>query len=98
MSKKTNKKARVTHLAKLLTPKTTNEILSDEIGMLIKELRDSNSLRRKLIGALLTGFGTVIGATLLVAILIFILTQLASIEVLRPLVESIVNMVKTSYR
>lgn len=75
-----------------------DELLSKELIILAREIHAGNSLRQKFIAALLTGFGTVIGATLLVAIFIFILTQLASIEILRPVVESITNMVKTSYK
>lgn len=85
--------------AKTITKLLTNDvILSQEIAVLITELRRANSLRQKLISALLTGFATVLGATLLVTIVIYVLTQLANIEALRPFVEAIVTMVKTSYR
>ncbi len=77
---------------------TPSETLIHQIALLTKELRLANSLPHKFTAGLLTGLGTAIGATLLVAILIFILTQLSSIELLRPFVENIVNMVRTSYR
>lgn len=69
---------------------------SHEIKALIQELRRSNSLEQKFISALITGFGTVIGATLLVALLIFLLSKLATIESLKPFVEQIVDIVKNA--
>jgi len=80
------------------TKEVTIHSLKEEIEILTKEIRALNSFRQKFISAVITGFGTVIGATVLVALLIYILTQLASIEIIRPFIESIVNMVKTSYR
>ena len=70
--------------------------LSRQLALLTRELRISNSFKQKFVGALISGFGTVIGATLLVALLIFILSQLASIELIRPLVQNIVEVVQTS--
>jgi hypothetical protein len=64
-----------------------------EMRALRQEVRNSNSFWQKFIGGILAGFGTVIGATLVVAFLIYLLTQLASIEWLKPLVEEIVKIV-----
>lgn len=77
---------------------SNDEILSQEIAVLIKELHAANSYRQKFFSSIIQGFATVIGATLLVAIAIYILTQLATIEFLRPFVQAIVDMVKNSYR
>ncbi|MCC6643527.1 hypothetical protein IT411_02155 [Candidatus Peregrinibacteria bacterium] len=79
-----------------MRPITASSDLSRQLAILTKELRTSNSFKQKVIGALITGFGTVIGATVLVALLIFLLTQLASIEMIRPMVQSIVEIVQTS--
>ncbi len=59
-----------------------------------KELAKGNSAHRKFWMGVATGFGTVIGATLIVAIALFILTQLASIEIIKPFVEQIVHIVE----
>jgi hypothetical protein len=72
------------------------KILIREIRELTKEVRLSNSFWRKFLLALLTGLGTVIGATVLVAVLIFFLSQLASFDFLRPFVQDIVQIVQTT--
>lgn len=81
---------------KKATTQPTTPDLSRQLALLTRELRISNSFKQKFIGALITGFGTVIGATILVALLVFILSQLASIELIRPLVQDIVNVVQSS--
>ncbi|MCC7432618.1 hypothetical protein IT412_03780 [Candidatus Peregrinibacteria bacterium] len=85
--------------AKQLSALATNdEIITKELAALIKELKIANSFKQKFFSSLLGGFATVIGATLVVAIVIYLLTQLANIEVLRPFIENIVSMVKNSYK
>lgn len=81
---------------KQISKTSTAPDLSRQLAMLTRELRTANSFKQKFVGALITGFGTVIGATLLVALLIFILSQLASIELIRPLVQDIVTVVQSS--
>lgn len=68
--------------------------LINELKKVRKELSKSNSAHRKFWMGVTTGFGTVIGATVVVAIVLFILTQLASIEVIKPFVEQIVHIVE----
>lgn len=70
--------------------------LIKELHLLRKELRLANSWKYRLVLALLTGFGTVFGATVVVALVLFILSQLASIELIRPLVEWVVHIVEDS--
>ncbi len=70
--------------------------LIKELHLLRKELRLANSWRYRLLLALITGFGTVFGATVVVALVLFILSQLASIELIRPLIEWTVHIVENS--
>ncbi len=76
--------------------KNDTEALIKELHLLRKELRLANSWKYRLVLALLTGFGTVFGATVVVALVLFILSQLASIELIRPLVEWVVHIVENS--
>lgn len=72
--------------------------LSKQLSILIKEIKITNSLKHKFLLSLVTGLGTVIGATVLVALLIFILSKLATIEVIKPFVENVVEIVQTAKR
>ncbi|MBP6085137.1 hypothetical protein KA517_02775 [Candidatus Gracilibacteria bacterium] len=96
----TKKAVAHTHQVPVAESKKQNqeEVLAHEIRLLRKELRLLNSWPRKLFSALLVGFGTVMGATVVVALVIFILTQLASIEFLKPLVEKVVDIVQNTRR
>ncbi|MGL5830522.1 MAG: DUF5665 domain-containing protein [Candidatus Altimarinota bacterium] len=76
----------------------TPDPLIRELYLLRRELRLANSFRNKFFGGLLTGLGTVLGATLLVAIVIFILSQLATIEIIKPFVENIADIVQNARR
>jgi hypothetical protein len=71
-------------------------MLAKEIRELTKELKTTNSFSQKFLLALVNGFGTVIGATVLIAILIFILSKLANIEFLKPFVQTIVETVQNA--
>lgn len=73
-----------------------HEALIHEFKSLRKELHTYNSWSQRLLLAVITGFGTVMGATVVVALIVYILTQLASIEMLKPFVENIVNIVEKS--
>ncbi len=92
----TTKKTEAVDTPKPPTMPETLENLSQQIHRWNKELTAANSFRNKFIGGLLTGFGTVLGATLLVALLVFILSQLASIELIRPFIEEITHIVQRS--
>ena len=70
--------------------------LQHQIHLLTVEIETTNSFLRKFLLALVTGLGTVIGATLLIALLVYILSQLATFEVLKPFVQSIVDIVQHS--
>ncbi len=71
-----------------------HKALVHEFKLLRKELQIYNSWSQRLLLAVITGFGTVVGATLLVALIVYILTQLATIEILRPFIENIVSIVE----
>jgi hypothetical protein len=63
----------------------------------IKKLMISNKEKfhyRFLLGVV-GGFGTVIGATIVVAVFIYVLGQLTSVETLRPFIEEIIEIVKS---
>lgn len=78
--------------------KSEEQNLIKELHLLRLELRMANSWKHRLLWAVITGFGTVMGATVVVAIVLFILAQLASIEVIRPFVEWVVHIVENSKR
>ena len=75
-----------------------HKFLTKEMKELTKELKISNSLSNRFLMAIITGFGTVIGATLLIALMLFILSKLATFETLKPFVEQIVQIVENSKR
>lgn len=78
--------------------KSEEQSLIKELHLLRQELRMANSWKHRFLWAVITGFGTVMGATVVVAIVLFILAQLASIEVIRPFVEWVVHIVENSKR
>lgn len=78
--------------------KSEEQSLIKELHLLRQELRLANSWKHRLLWAVITGFGTVMGATVVVALVLFILAQLATIEVIRPFVEWVVHIVENSKR
>lgn len=78
--------------------KFEEQSLIKELHLLHQELRMANSWKHRLLWAVITGFGTVMGATVVVAIVLFILAQLASIELIRPFVEWVVHIVENANR
>jgi hypothetical protein len=74
------------------------EELLQELKELNTQLRDFvgwfTDLRRRLLAGLATGLGTVLGATILVSLLLYALRPLMQIEMLRPFVEEVVQMVE----
>ena len=78
--------------------KSEEQSLIKELHLLRQELRMANSWKHRLLWAVITGFGTVMGATVVVAIVLFILAQLASIELIRPFVEWVVHIVENANR
>lgn len=83
-------------VAKTTVIKSEEQSLIKELHLLRQELRMANSWRHRLLWAVITGFGTVMGATVVVAIVLFILAQLASIEIIRPFVEWVVHIVENA--
>lgn len=79
-------------------PEAQEAVLTRELHLLRKELHLANSWKHKLLFGILTGFGTVMGATVVVALVLYILAQLATIEFFRPVVEWVVQIVQSSRR
>ncbi len=78
--------------------KVEEQSLIKELHLLRQELRIANSWKQRLLWAVIAGFGTVMGATVVVAVVLFILAQLASIELIRPFVEWVVHIVENANR
>lgn len=97
---KASAKLKTSHSLRRPTNSTpsTSAALIHELQLLRRELRIANAFRYKFLGGLLTGLGTVLGATLLVAIVIFILSQLATIEIIKPFIENITDIVQNTRR
>jgi hypothetical protein len=87
---------KATHTSAVI--KSEEQSLIKELHLLRQELRMANSWKHRLLWSVITGFGTVMGATVVVAIVLFILAQLASIELIRPFVEWVVHIVENANR
>lgn len=72
--------------------------LADEFRALRKAFEENTvaqtSIKNRFIGGLATGFGSVIGATVLVSLAVFILKQFASVDILKPFVMEVTKMVQ----
>ena len=51
------------------------------------------SFKKRFLLGVVGGFGTVLGATVLVSLLIIVLNQFATIDVLKPIVERVIEIV-----
>lgn len=77
-----------------------SEFEAEQFRKELNELRESvdrlnagfNSIKRRFLVGIATGLGTVIGATIVVSLLAFLLRPLANIEILRPGIESIIEI------
>ncbi len=80
------------------SPGEIDEELLKELRRLQDVVRSNTlaqtSLRMRFVTGVAGGFGTVIGATLVVSILIWMLKSFATIEILRPAVDEISKMVE----
>jgi len=52
------------------------------------------SVRKRFLVSMLMGFGTVLGATILVSASLFILQQFTNVDILAPIVERIIEIVQ----
>ncbi len=75
---------------------STLNTLNSELKRLTKINYKNNSYRHTFFMGLLSGFAWVIGATIVVAIFVYILTQLSHIDLLRPLIEKIIEIVNSN--
>ena len=78
----------------LILEKISKEII--EIRKVIEKRQDT-FMNRFLLG-IVGGFGAVIGATLIVAILLYFLTKLATIDFLKPVIEQIIDIINSKQR
>lgn len=71
--------------------------MSDDISSIKMLIEKSQRLpyTTKFLQGVVGGFGTVIGATIFVAIFIFVLTQLGHIDLLKPTVERIIDIIQS---
>lgn len=67
-------------------------VLAKEVSDLTKLVKRMTSLRMRFLFGIIEGFGGVIGATIVVSIALFVLTQLEQVGFLKPFVESILNL------
>ncbi len=81
-------------------PATESEIqeIITEATEIREQLQKSNSLPRKFFSAIVTGFGTVIGATILVAITIYIISLFPHVGFLGQFNDWIVDTIKNRGR
>lgn len=73
--------------------KDYQQALLDEIIFMRKALLNQASLKTKFLQGMAGGLGTVVGATVLVALVLFILNQFASIEILEPIVHRVIEII-----
>jgi ABC-type methionine transport system permease subunit len=64
-----------------------------ELREMKRALLNQASLKTKFLQGMASGFGTVVGATLIVALFIFILNQVAEVQILEPLVQRVIEIV-----
>lgn len=61
-----------------------------------KKVIQYSSFKARFLAGMMTGLGGVIGATLLLSILLFILQQVATIKWLEPLVKEVISIVENT--
>ena len=71
----------------------TNKIIIHELIKIHKELKKFNSLRLRFLIGITSGFGYVVGASVVVSLVLLILTKLAEIGVLRPWIEAFFGLI-----
>jgi hypothetical protein len=62
----------------------------------LHRFKKTQTLRYRFLSAMVNGFGTVLGATVLVSVVVFILKQFANIQLIEPLVSRIVQIVQST--
>lgn len=76
----------------------SNEIL-EELRLIKQEIRKNSlriSFKRQFLLSVISGFGAIVGATILVSLLVLILKQFATIEILEPFIQKIIEIVQKS--
>jgi hypothetical protein len=76
---------------------TNNEDILNELKAIKKEIAlQTTGFKNKFLSGVVYGFGGLVGATILVSILLVILRQFASVNILRPTVTRIIEIVESS--
>lgn len=70
-----------------MTQVDANKIIVTELIKMHRELKRYNSMKATFLRGIVSGFGYVIGATVVVSIVLFILAQLSHVGVLKPFIE-----------
>lgn len=65
-----------------------------ELKSIKKALIRDNSLKTKFIQGIVSGFATVVGATVVFSLLILVLKQFAHFQLIEPLVKNIIELVQ----
>lgn len=87
--KKSTKPSRSVHIRKI----------SRELKILnqnVEQLNKRQAFKNRFFAGIFQGFGTVIGATLLVSLTLFLLRQLANVDIIEPLVSRILEIINES--
>ncbi len=68
-------------------------ILANEVKQLTRHVQRMTSMRYRFLYGIIEGFGGVIGATLIVSLVLFLLTQLEQVRFMKPFVEALLRLV-----
>lgn len=74
-------------------PPIDKEILN-ELKKLNSKLKQNYTFRKRFAMGVINGFGTVIGATVLVSLALLLLKQFATIDFVEPIVDRIIDVVE----
>ncbi len=78
---------------------TTNEDIVKELKLLRRDFKKYSSqetFKRRFLMSLVTGFGTVLGATLLVSLLVVVIRPFSNVKILEPIVKQVISIVENS--
>ena len=71
--------------------------IESQLSLILKEMKKFNSLKYRVLIGIVQGFGSVIGATVIVSIAVFILSQIASHGISCKCQKKIINFFENSF-
>ena len=74
------------------------EVVSEQNRLLREQIRWNKSIKQRVIGGILTGLGTVLGATVVVSVLIYGLKRIATVEWVSPIVNKVIDDIESRGR